>query len=186
MVTDRSQPETSPVDPCSGQGGFTYLGVLFAIALAGIAFFGAGILWELEGRREKEKELLFSGEQYRRAIDSYYAKSPGEAKQYPEKLEDLLEDKRHPNPIRHLRRLFREPMSPDGQWELIRQQGRVVGVCSRSDGVPIKVAGFTAEQEGFESANTYADWKFSSGGGGMPVAGDPAMNQPSVQQNIER
>ncbi len=152
------------------QGGFTYIGLMFAVAIAGIALAGTGVLWQMESRREKEKELLFIGEEYRRAIGSYYEKTPGGDKQFPEKLEDLLQDKRFPNPIRHLRRLYRDPMVADGEWELIRQQGRIMGVASRSTDKPIKVAGFTEEQNGFEGAVSYSEWRFLSNGSGAAPA----------------
>jgi type II secretory pathway pseudopilin PulG len=164
--------------------GFTYIGLMFAIAIAGIALAGTGVLWQMESRREKEKELLFIGEQYRRAIGSYHDKSPGGDKQFPEKLEDLLQDKRFPMPIRHLRRLYRDPMMADGQWELIREQGRIMGVASRSKDEPIKIAGFAAEQEGFEGAAKYSEWRFMSSGSaaplpnaspGLPPGGAPAQ-----------
>lgn len=147
-----------------GEAGFTYLGLLFAVAIAGVALAGTGVLWQMESRREKEKELLFIGEEYRRAIGSYYDKSPGGQKQYPEKLEDLLLDKRFPNPVRHLRRLYRDPMLPGEEWNLIRQQGRISGLTSKSLDKPIKVAGFASEQEGFDSARNYTEWRFIHGG----------------------
>ena len=146
------------------EAGFTYIGLLFAIAMAGIALAGIGVLWQMESRREKEKELLFVGEEYRRAISSYYTRSPGGTGQYPQKLEDLLLDTRFPNPVRHLRRLYREPMMSDGQWELIRQQGRIIGVASRSQDLPIKIAGFSPEQDDFEGAVSYTEWRFVSNG----------------------
>jgi type II secretory pathway pseudopilin PulG len=152
------------------QPGFTYLGLLFAMAVAGIALAGTGVLWQMEGRREKEKELLFNGEEYRRAIGSYYDKSPGSEKQYPASLEDLLLDKRFPNPVRHLRRLYRDPMVADGQWSLIRQQGRVAGVASKSADKPIKRAGFTPEQQGFDTAGSYSEWHFISSGSNLGQA----------------
>lgn len=142
--------------------GFTFLGLLFAIAIAGIALAGTGVLWQLESRREKEKELLFIGEEYRHAIGSYYNKSPGAVKQFPEKLEDLVHDKRFPNPIRHLRRLYRDPMMAGSEWELIREQGRISGVASRSLDKPLKIAGFPPEQADFEDAASYAEWRFVS------------------------
>jgi type II secretory pathway pseudopilin PulG len=160
------------------EAGFTYIGLMFAIAITGIALAGIGVLWQMEGRREKEKELLFVGEEYRHAIGSYYSKSPGGDAQFPLKLEDLLLDTRFPNPVRHLRRLYREPMMPDGQWELIRQQGRIIGVVSRSQDLPIKIAGFTPDQEGFEGAVSYTEWRFISNGNvgqfSGPGAGAPA------------
>lgn len=147
------------------QAGFTYLGLMFAIAIAGIGLAGTGVLWQMESRREKEKELLFIGEEYRRAIGSYYENTPGGNKQYPQMLEELLLDKRFPNPVRHLRRPYRDPMMPGGQWEVIRLQGAIVGVASKSSDKPIKVAGFGPGLEGFEMARSYADWRFIHTGG---------------------
>ena len=152
------------------QGGFTYIGLLFAVALVGIALAGTGSLWQLESQREKEKELLFIGEEFRQAIASYYDQSPGFDKQYPENLGDLLLDKRFPNPVRHLRRLYRDPILPDGNWGLILSQGRVIGVFCKAPGKPVKIAGFLPEQQDFEGADTYADWRFIHGAGsGNPL-----------------
>jgi len=47
-------------------------------------------------QREKEKELLYVGDQFREAIALYYQRTPGTVKRYPEKLEELLEDKALP------------------------------------------------------------------------------------------
>ncbi len=154
------------------QCGVTYLGLLFAVALAGIALAGTGALWSLESRRDKERELLFIGEEYRRAIASYYDKGPNGVREYPQKLEDLLQDKRFPMPVHHLRRLYRDPMTNSMDWELLRLQGRISGIASRAPGKPIKVAGFGAQQEGFESAASYQGWQFTHAGGGSgAVAG---------------
>jgi len=146
-----------------GQAGFTFIGLLFMVALAGIAIAGTGILWHMEGRREKELELLFIGEEYRNAIGNYHDKSPGEAKLYPEKLEDLLQDKRFPTPLHHLRRLYPDPMTGQADWTLIRHQERITGIASRSLDKPIKIAGFLPVQEDFASTGHYADWRFLSG-----------------------
>ena len=175
LPAGRGQPGILAKDEMSRESGFTFIGLMFAIAIAGIALAGVGVLWQMESRREKEKELLFIGEQYRKAISTYYKKSPGGAKQFPEKLENLLQDNRFPNPTRHLRRLYPDPMMPDGQWELIRREGRIVGVASRSTDKPIKIAGFTPEQEGFETAERYSEWGFLSKEGAAPV---PANASP--------
>ena len=53
------------------QGGFTYLGVLFAVALMGVLLAGLGEVWHTAVRRDKESELLFNGEQIRLALISY-------------------------------------------------------------------------------------------------------------------
>jgi len=185
MVICHGQPEFLAKNEIGRQAGFTFLGLMFAVAIAGIALAGTGALWQMESRREKEKELLFIGEEYRRAIGSYYDKSPGAVKQFPNKLEDLLQDKRYPNPTHHLRRLYRDPMTADGEWELIRQEGRIMGVASRSSDKPIKVAGFAADQGDFEGAGSYTEWRFISSGGGQQANANPeaqAGGAPSLPE----
>jgi type II secretory pathway pseudopilin PulG len=165
LPVDRGQPGFRGKNLPDGQSGYTFLGLLFAVALSGIALAGTGSLWQLESRREKEKELLFIGEEYRQAIASYFDKTPGADKQYPDKLDDLLQDKRYPMPLHHLRRLYRDPMSPEGNWELIRSQGKIIGVASKAPGKPIKLAGFSPEQQEFEGAESYSEWRFTHSGG---------------------
>ncbi len=142
----------------------TYLGLLFAVALAGIGLAGAGILWRVESQREKEKELLFIGEEFRRAIGRYYDAAPEGAKVYPATLEDLLQDRRYPYPVRYLRKIYRDPFSGTTEWTLIKEQERIVGVASKSLAKPFKVAGFAANQDSFEQAATLADWQFVHAG----------------------
>lgn len=165
MVNRRRRPSgAGGAHGSRGVSGFTYIGLLFAVAMAGIALAGTGVLWQMESRREKEKELLFIGEAYRRAIGRYYDMSPGGQKQYPETLDDLLLDKRFPNPVRHLRQRYSDPMMPGEAWTLIRQQGRITGLASQSRDKPVKVAGFAPEQEGFDGARSYSEWRFVHGG----------------------
>jgi len=141
--------------------GFTYLGLLLFIAISGIGLAAVGQLWKTEAQRDREKELLFVGEQYANAIASYYESSPGGAKAYPEKLQDLLLDARFPVVKRHLRKLYRDPMTGSDVWGTIRQAGRIVGVYSQSATRPIKRYGFKGDWHGFDAAERYSDWKFT-------------------------
>src|SRR5690606_6742384 len=93
------------------QKGVVYLWALFAVTVAGVALAGTGQVWQVISQREKEQELLFIGEQFRKAIMAYYNNPVTGIRQYPEKLEDLLEDKRGPVPIRHLRKIYIDPMT---------------------------------------------------------------------------
>ena len=53
-------------------------------------------------------ELLWRGDQYRRAIESYYTKAhAGVAATYPRTLEDLVKDPRSLQTLRHIRQLFK-------------------------------------------------------------------------------
>ncbi len=149
--------------PARGQQrGFTYLGVLFAVVLMGVLLAAVGEVWHTSVRRDKEAELLFNGEQIRQALISYRDKSPGGAQEYPARLEYLLKDPRFPFPMRHLRRLYRDPISNSTDWGLVRVNDRIVAVYSRSPTKPLKQAGFPIELLGFEKSQRYADWKFSA------------------------
>ena len=76
------------------QRGFTYLAMLIAVALIGVGLVAGSEVWSHSRQREKEQELLFIGEQFRRAIGQYYERTPGAVKRYPDKLQDLLDDPR--------------------------------------------------------------------------------------------
>ena len=143
------------------QRGFTYLGLLFAVALAGVALAATGVLWSTQRQREREQELLYVGNQIRQAIGSYYERSPGLVKRYPAKLDDLLKDDRYIGIQRHLRQPYRDPITGAREWGLVMApEGGVMGVHSLSTGAAIKQAGFAAADAGLEGRSRYSDWAF--------------------------
>jgi len=145
-----------------GAAGFTYLGVLFAVAVLGMALAMAGTLWSISDRREREARLLWTGDQYRQAIASYFLSGPAGVRQYPQSLDDLIEDHRGPVLQRHLRRQYPDPMTGQSDWQLERLgDGAIIGVRSASTDRPIKQAGFREEDTAFESASCYCDWVFA-------------------------
>lgn len=157
-------------------GGFTYIGLLIAVAMIGIGLAATGVVFHHQAQREKEKQLLFAGEQIQRAIGSYYESSPGGDKRFPQSLEDLLLDRRYPVTRRYLRRMYADPMTGKGEWGLVRggPGERVIGVFSLSEKKPVRIANFPARYEGFESAQSYADWKFVY----APAAEQEAKSNP--------
>jgi type II secretory pathway pseudopilin PulG len=154
--------QTGSMSDQSKQAGFTFMGLLMVVAISGIALAGVGVVWRQDAQREREKELLFIGDQYRQAIVSYYESKPPTAAtaQYPKKLEDLLLDKRFPNIKRHLRQLYVNPFKRDSAWGLVLQKDFIVGVYYDSDDPPIKKAGFSTQYDSFKEAMKYSDWKF--------------------------
>jgi type II secretory pathway pseudopilin PulG len=149
------------------QRGFGYLLALFAIAALGLMAAGAGRVWHTTAQREREAELLFVGQQYRQALDSYYAIKVGSADQYPRRLEDLLDDRRSQVTLRHLRRIYVDPMTGRADWVLETAGERIVGVHSRSEMSSIK-RHFEDADAGFNGTERYAQWVFRAGNG--PVA----------------
>lgn len=158
------------------QLGFTYIGLLMVIAIAGIGMAGIGVVWSQDMQREREKELLFIGGEYRKAIGSYYENGLG-TKQFPASLEDLMLDRRLPTIKRHIRKLYADPMMINAKnkksWGLIMQQGKIVGVHTLLGDRPIKKSAFNAGDEVFAEAEKYSDWKF------VFAPSDSAVNVPA-------
>jgi type II secretory pathway pseudopilin PulG len=134
------------------QQGFTFLAVLFLVGLAGLGLAVTGELWSHARQREKEAELVWIGEQFRQAIGLYYQRSPGAVKRYPEKLEDLLEDKRYLSMQRYLRKIYIDPITRKSEWGLVAAPGGgIMGVHSVAASKPIRSV----------SATSYREWRFT-------------------------
>jgi type II secretory pathway pseudopilin PulG len=141
--------------------GFTYIGILFAVALLGTALAAIGQTWSTLQRRTSEQELIFVGQAYRRAIGSYYLATPLGAHQYPTSLRDLIADTRGGKIERHLRELYADPLTAVNDWEAISlPDGSIIGVASRSHGYPLKQTNFGVWEATFEGATCYCDWRF--------------------------
>lgn len=138
----------------SRQSGFTYLtALLLLVAVVGAGLASIAEIWSHARQREKEAELLWIGNQFKQAIGLYYQRSPGAVKRYPEKLEDLVEDRRFLTTQRYLRRIYADPMTGKAEWALIAAPaGGFVGVRSLSTKAPLRRRS--------DTAGNYSDWKF--------------------------
>jgi type II secretory pathway pseudopilin PulG len=167
-----------------GQRGVTYLVLLLAIAMVSAVLATNATLVSTAQRREREKQLLWAGDQLRQALLAYARAGDG---RFPDRLEDLLEDPRSPAPRRFLRQLYPDPMTRDQSWGLLRNaEGRIVGVHSRSTAVPMKTSGFADAYQDFGAARSYADWKFAAvapkipeSPGAVPAGRLPGPLQPA-------
>lgn len=166
--------------PAAGrQNGFTYIGVLFAVAMLGAGLALTGEVWHTSALREKEAELLRAGDEYRRAIERYYLGGP---RQYPRALADLLRDPRQPGIVRHLRRLYPDPVTGGDAWGLVMApEGGIMGVHSLAEGRPLKTAGFRPRDAAFERATRYSDWRFVY----VPAQGGP-IKPPAAPGVIQK
>jgi type II secretory pathway pseudopilin PulG len=155
----------------TSEAGYTFLALLFLLAVLSVSMAALGTLWQTHAQRGKEAELLFVGDQYRRALDSYHRMTPGTAKHYPPSLDLLLRDERFPNLVRHIRRLYPDPLTGNREWGLLRDaEGGIVGVHSLATATPMKTAGFAAHYEHFARAARYADWVFRASPAPPPAA----------------
>jgi type II secretory pathway pseudopilin PulG len=156
----RAAPGNASAPPTQ-QRGFTYIGLLIAMAIIGAALAGAGVVWHTAQQREREAELLVVGDQIRLAIARYYNAVKGPAKQYPQSLDDLLRDPRLPSVARYLRKLYYDPITGTTKWGLVKDgNDRIMGVFSLSEEKPIKQANFSAVDGQFEGKEKYSDWRF--------------------------
>jgi type II secretory pathway pseudopilin PulG len=135
-----------------GQAGMTYVGLLLAITLIGIATTTLTPMWSTMVRRDKEAELVFRLGEYRRAI-ARYRQVHG---RYPARLEDLLQDKTQFQVRRYLRQLYPDPMTGKADWKLdfiMEKSGTFAGIRDLHS---------RSEAEGFMNVlgkgNKYRDW----------------------------
>lgn len=116
--------------------GYSYLAVLFLVALTAAGLAALGQAWSTAAQREKEGELVFRGGEIARAIAAYARATPNPPQQYPKTLDDLLTDERGPQPRHHLRRRYVDPFTGAADWKLMPepgQPGAFSAVRSRSD-----------------------------------------------------
>lgn len=151
-----------PAELKNPQTGFTYLTVLFIIALMGIMLATTGMLWHTAQMRQKEQDLLFVGNEYRKAIQLYYLNTPGSVKQYPRDLSDLLKDPRQTTVKRYLRKIYHDPITGGTDWGIVRSpDGGIAGVYSRSGALPLKTANFSKADIDFKGKEKYSEWQFT-------------------------
>ena len=155
--TARSTDQHSP----GRQRGVGYLLLLFALAAMGLLLAGAGQVWHTSAQRERETQLLFIGQQFRLALAAYRDHSPAGMPTAPASLDELLTDRRLPVPRAHLRRLWRDPFTNQADWVLVRQEGRIVALHSRSERAPLRTA-FTRRDAAFAGLDSHAQWVFSA------------------------
>jgi len=158
------------------QGGFTLLGLLFLVAGLGVAMAALGTVWHTAAQREKERDLLFAGDQYRRAIESFWNMPlpAGTPRRLPKNFDELIEDPRFPQTVRHLRRIYPDPMTRSAEWGVVKaQDGGIAGVYSLAEGKPFRMANFPSPYQAFNGQQAYSGWKFIFAAGN-PDAAAPA------------
>lgn len=178
--------------PC--QAGFTYLGLIIFVFILGMVGAATLKIGSLLQRAHAEQELLEIGFQFSTALRTYAEASPRGRPTQPMSLEELLRDTRFPNPRRHLRKIFVDPVSGKAEWGLVRagDGGRILGVHSLSQAAPLKLGNFDQRFPGFENRERISDWKFMAErqGAAAPLApggrppGPGAAPQPQPQPAI--
>jgi type II secretory pathway pseudopilin PulG len=161
------------------QQGVALIGVLVAVVILGLMSSIAGSSWTSIVQRAKEEELLWRGDQYRRAIESYYKSAQaGAVSQLPPTLESLLKDPRSLATQRHIRKLYPDPLT-GGDWLLVKDpSGGISGVRSSSTLEPFKKDGFNDANKDFASKTSYNEWQFVFN---AQAAKNKATTQPTTK-----
>jgi len=143
------------------QRGVALMAVLVMVVIMGLGVGIASSTWKSRVRRSREQELLWRGDQYRRAIASYYHVAHGGAPgMYPRSLDVLERDQRFLHRVRHIRRLYKDPVT-GGDFVLIKDaSGGITGVRSSSELEPFKKDGFPYDYAGFANRKRYSEWEF--------------------------
>ena len=168
------------------ESGVTYLMLMLAIVLIGIAMTVAAKQWKVVVQREREADLLAKGIEIQNALAFYSAAykagrvMPGEV--YPQTLADLT---KLPKPF--LRKAYLDPMG-QGEWDYLRAPtGGIMGVRSTSRARPFRQREFPQAVRHFEGRGTYYDWVFqhpNPSSASMAPLGNMPMAQPTQGQPI--
>jgi type II secretory pathway pseudopilin PulG len=147
-----------------GAAGFGYIALLIAVAVIGMAAAATLQLGAILQRRAAEEALLQIGADYGAALDSYAKATPAGFATAPPSLRDLLRDPRFPGVVRHLRRLYADPLTGETNWGVrmtVDCKG-IGGIYSLSPAKPIKIGNFDIAFQAFEGKSSYADWVFTA------------------------
>lgn len=153
----------------SRQSGYALLTVVFLCAVMLIT--SAVVVPDLltQGRREKEEETIWRGEQYARAVKLFYRKNG----RFPQSLEQLTKPQ---NNIRFMRQAYKDPMNAeDGAWRLIYvgPGGQLIGSVTRTNAL-LRLPG--SQQS---SATSVGGPLGGSTGGGPPRQDVPGVTVPA-------
>lgn len=147
--------------------GMMIIPVIFIVLIFIILTLKSNSVWDMEIRREMEQELIFRGKQYAYAIEKYYKKNASPLKDF-----DILLEKRF------IRKLYIDPLSETGEWNIVMKSStggssgskllvvpeellpsylsnaKIIGVCSTADDV-----GYYE----YRTKKNYNEWAFYTG-----------------------
>jgi len=160
-----------------GERGYALLIVIFLTTLLVLSTMAIAPNVLTEGRREKEKEMIWRGKQYTRGIKLYYRKMG----RFPTSLEDLTKPK--VGSLRFMRQAYKDPVNrEDGSWRLIYvgPAGQLIGSLKPRPNLQLPQAGGTGKVGNALSgpgAQTPAGATGQGGGTSQPLAnGQPGQS----------
>lgn len=176
--------------------GFTYIAALVMVVVMGIMLGAAGQSIRVIMKREREKELIFRGLQYRDAIERW-SKKGVPLKDLKDLVEPTVSTNVNASKDRLMRKLYKDPIT-GGDWKTLPSppdpiQG-IWGVASTSSEEPLKQANFPEVLKNFEGKKKYSEWEFvykkgvKSAGrqqtGGQQPGGQPSTSPDSLSMPL--
>jgi hypothetical protein len=160
----------------NAQSGYALLMVIFMAALMIIAAAAIQTNVLTQGRREKEEELIWRGQQYARGVRLFFRKN----NRFPRSMDDLVKPGVG---VRYMRKAYKEPMNAaDGSWRLlyVGPVGQIIGSVKANPGGSVFGSGMMpgAAQTSGSAAAQGASASASGGaaGGTAPAQGNPSGN----------
>lgn len=148
----------------SSEAGYILLIVMMMATLLLISLAAAAPSIYVEGQRQKEKELIFRGEQYARAIMLFHQ----QFKRYPTSVKELL----HTNNLSFLRQAYPDPMTRSGKWRFIHATANGVVLDSK-----------ILKPPGKQNNKPLGDNSNAAGSPSTPAA--PPTRQPATQNSSQ-
>jgi len=174
--------------------GFTYIAALVLVVVMGIMLGAIGQSVKVIMKREREKELIFRGLQYRDAIERWNDPKlkRGQLKNLKDLVELTVSSNVSASKDRLLRKLYTDPIT-GGEWKTLPNppdpvQG-IYGVASTSSEEPFKQGNFPEVIKNFEGKKKYSDWEFiyrNTPSGQKPPSGKSSAGSTPPGQQIQR
>jgi len=151
----------------SNEQGYILLTLLLATAVIVIGF--SRILPSLvqQGKRQKEMDLIYRGQQYQRGIQLFVRKFG----RYPNNLEDLEDT----NDMRFIRKRYKDPFTKSGDWRLIH----IAPDGTFPDSITLGQGGTTAAETGLKPSEGRFEQREENAEEGEE-AHEPALRTTSV------
>ena len=159
------------------QRGFILALLLALITAAGLLLTKAMPSVVAEVQRDQEAELIFRGEALRTAMRRYKAKTGT----YPLSLEDLMKVR-----PRILRKLYKDPMTAEGDWELITAVQP--GSTGDTTGLPIAAIRSRSTKDSYrtyQGKTLYSEWIFAASDDLLGIPGLSTLPSQQTPAPIE-
>jgi type II secretory pathway pseudopilin PulG len=138
--------------------------LMLAVAVLTITMLGVARNYRRSILRDREVEMIHRGEQYERAVKRFYKKNG----RYPTSLEQLEDN----NKIRYLRKRYKDPMSPDGTWQLVHLTdiAKLKGLTTATGAQSSNAASFLSSSGGVGNATGAAGVAAATAAAGTAAA----------------